>query len=218
MLYHLFYICYVGITRYIFAQAILKGIDMANIKEKVGGRYGLNRYVVLVILLSFLGWCFETLYVYMQFECWGDSGFMSLPFCPIYGCTLTAVYFLAGTPHQPRGIMQEAPSKTLRYVLYFVVAFLLPTVMEYIVGAFFYQHFHIRLWSYNTMPYNVNGYVCLPVSLAWAGLIFVFMRYAFLPLKNWVGKTSDKIAWGLVVILGIVFIVDTAYNVYKILA
>lgn len=184
-------------------------------KEKTRYRYGFARYYLLTVLLSFLGWCFETGYLYLRWGQWSDCGFMTLPFCPIYGCTLVAVYFIMGTPNQPRGLLKNVQPAVLRYVLYFALAFLLPSIMEYVVGLFFDKTFHIRLWSYTSIPYNVNGYVCLPVSLIWAGLIFVFMRFLFLPLKRAVGKVPVSLAWVLLCLTALLFSADIASNVVK---
>lgn len=188
---------------------------MSETKKKRGYRYGFSRYYLLTVLLSFLGWCFETGYLYLR---WGevyDCGFMTLPFCPIYGCTLIAIYWIMGTPNEPRGILKNVQPALLRYFLYFALAFFIPSVMEYMVGLFFDKTFHLRLWNYKGAPYNLDGYVCLPVSLIWAGLIFLFMRFLFLPLKKLVGKIPAPIAWGLLAVTAVVFGADIASNVMK---
>lgn len=184
-------------------------------KEETRGRYGFARYYLLTVLLSFLGWCFETGYLYLRWGEWCDCGFMTLPFCPIYGCTLLGVYFIVGTPNEARGLLKRVQPDVLRYVLYFALAFLIPSIMEYIVGFFFDTTFHIRLWSYTGMPYNANGYVCLPISLIWAGLIFLFMRFLFLPLKRAVGKVPVALSWVLLVLTALLFGADIASNVVK---
>ena len=184
-------------------------------KAKVGYRYGFSRYYLLTVVLSFLGWCFETVYLYIRWEKWCDCGFMTLPLCPIYGCTLMAIYLLIGTPHKPRGLFSRVSPDLLRYVLYFALAFLIPSVMEYVVGYFFDTVFHLRLWSYKGIPYNVDGYVCLPISIVWSGLIFIFMRFFFLPIKRVVGKIPKPLAIILTVLFTVAFAVDIGENVVK---
>ena len=87
--------------------------------------------------------------------------------------------------------------------------------MEYVVGLFFDKVFHLRLWDYTGVPYNVNGYVCLPVSLVWAVLIFLFMRFLFLPIKRVVGKVPVLLAWVLLVLTAGIFGADVIANVMK---
>ena len=184
-------------------------------KEKMGYRYGFSRYYLLTVVLSFLGWCFETGYLYWKTGEWQDCGFMTLPFCPIYGCTLLLVYLLLGAPHKPRGLLTNVAPTFLRYALYLALAFLIPSIMEYVVGLFFDKVFHLRLWDYTGVPYNVNGYVCLPVSLVWAVLIFLFMRFLFLPIKRVVGKVPVLLAWVLLVLTAGIFGADVIANVMK---
>lgn len=188
---------------------------MSKTKAKDKGRYGLSRYLLLTVVLSFLGWCFETGYLWLRTGNVYDSGFMTLPFCPIYACALMGTYFLMGTPHEPKGILKGVAPAPLRYALYFALAFFIPSVLEYLVGLFFDTAFSMRLWDYTGAPYTLNGYVCLPVSLAWAGLIFAFMRLGFLPIKNLVGKIPKPLAVGLCVVFAVVFAVDIGANVVK---
>ena len=83
----------------------------------------LSKYFLLTMLLSFIGWAFETVYVYFLFGRYTDRGFMTMPFCPIYGCSMMAAYFLLGTPSEGRGILKDMHSPFIRGVLYFVFAF-----------------------------------------------------------------------------------------------
>lgn len=188
---------------------------MSKTKTKDRGRYGLSRYFLLTTLLSFLGWCFETGYLWLRTGNVYDSGFMTLPLCPIYGCCLVAIYLLMGTPHKPKGILKDVAPAPLRYALYLALAFFVPSTLEYLVGLFFDKTFSMRLWDYTGAPYNLDGYVCLPVSLAWTGLIFVFMRFGFLPLKRLIGKIPKPLAIGLSVMFFVVFAVDIGANVMK---
>lgn len=83
-------------------------------------KYGLSRYFLLSMFLSFLGWALETVYIRIATEKWGDRGFMTMPFCPIYGCSLILVYFLIGTP--PEGSL-FLKSGERRFALFVVSAF-----------------------------------------------------------------------------------------------
>ncbi len=188
---------------------------MGEGRKKREGRYGFARYYVLTVVLSFLGWCYETVYIYLRSGEWGDSGFMRLPFCPIYGCTLLFVYLLIGTPNEARGLFRRVEPTALRYALYLLIAFFIPTVMEYFVGIFFDATLHVTLWSYRGMPWSGEGYVCLPVSIVWAGLIFLVMRVLFLPLKRLIGKIPTPMAWGILIVTGGVFAIDVAGGVLK---
>ena len=191
--------------------------EIVEKKEKEVEGYGISRYFLLTVLLSFLGWAYETLFMFWQFKVLQNSGFMTLPICPIYGCSLMAVYLLVGTPDEGRGFLRKTDNKTTRYILYGVFAFVIPTVAELIVGAFFHRAFGVRFWSYAGAPMNWNGYVCLPVSLAWAGMIFLFMKYVFPLLKKTLEKIPKLAANGLAFSLLFILLVDISLNFAKLL-
>jgi uncharacterized membrane protein len=152
-----------------------------------------------------LGWAFETIYVYTQSGRFYNQGFMRLPFCPIYGCSVMVVYWLLGVPRKGTDercvLVKRLKTPWGQGIAYVLFAFLVPSVAELLVGAFFDRLFSLRLWSYHAYPMHINGYVCLPVSMAWGVLLFVCMRFFFLPLKKLVGIFPKPIAFVLATIL-----------------
>ena len=164
------------------------------------------KYFLLTMAISFLGWAFETTYVYFQSGRFYNQGFMRLPFCPIYGCSVMVVYWLLGVPRkgvEDNGgvLLKRIQSPLGRWMTYALFAFLIPSAAELIVGSFFDRLFSLRLWSYQSYPLHINGYVCLPVSLAWTALIIFFMRYLFLPIKRTIFRAPDLVAISLAVLL-----------------
>ena len=57
--------------------------------------------VFVFALVSFLGWCTEMLACY-PFSGWQDRGFLTLPFCTIYGTAALFYYYAFGLPQEPR--------------------------------------------------------------------------------------------------------------------
>ena len=205
----------------IMNMAMRKGEACVRGREQVkkGADYGISRYFLLTILLSFLGWSFEVLVMFVQTGRFYNQGFMTLPFCPIYGCSLMVTYFLLGTPNAPKGILKRVKGKKGVGALYLIFAFCIPTIAELLVGAVFDRGLNLMLWSYENMPMNFQGYVSLPISLAWSGLIFIFMRYVFAPIKRAVGKIPngilEAISFSLVFILLIDFSLNLAVLLYR---
>ena len=154
----------------------------------------LSKYFLLYALISFLGWIWETLYMYFLTGSIHDRGFLTLPMCPIYGSVLMLCYLLLGCMGEERGILRHVSSPVARALIYLCLSFILPTLAEIAVGAFFLNVFDIRLWDYSHMDHNTNGYVALEISLLWSISIFVFMNKIFLPLKKLVFKIPDKIS------------------------
>ena len=167
-----------------------------------------SKYFLLLLATSFIGWAWEVLLELTLSQKFVNRGFMTMPFCPIYGCSLFAVYFLLGTPSEGRGILKNVQSKALRVVLYASFAFLIPTAAEFLVGWFFHRFFSLRLWSYQGFPYNVQGYICLPVSILWAVAVILFMEWVFPFLKKWIFRNPNRLAVWLAVFFVIAVAVD----------
>ena len=154
----------------------------------------LSKYVLLYAFISFIGWLWETLYMYFLTGEFHDRGFLTLPLCPIYGTVLISCYLLLGCMGEERGILRRVTSPAARALIYLCLSFILPTFAEIAVGAFFLNVFGVRLWDYSNMDYNTNGYVALEISLLWGISIFVFMNKVFLPLKRLVFKIPDTVS------------------------
>ena len=175
----------------------------------------LEKYFLLTMLLSFLGWAFEVCFVYIKAGRIKDAGFMTLPFCPIYGCSLLAIYFLGGTPDKGRGMLADIENKALRWASYALLAFFIPTLAEFLVGLFFDKLFCLRLWNYKGQPFNVNGYVSLYVSLGWSALIFFVMKYIFPFLKKRIFAMPKKTARKIAIPLFVISVMDIAFNAFR---
>ena len=174
------------------------------------------KYILLTLALSFIGWLYEVLLVKIQWGEWTDRGFLWLPFCPIYGCTLLIVYFFMGTPKEKRGVLKRVKNPVLHTALYLILAGLLPTLAELFVGLFFDKAFHVMLWSYKGMRFNYHGYICLGISLLWSGMIYLFMRFIFPPLKRLFFKTPNRLALVLSALFLIACAVDAIIQFFRI--
>ncbi len=180
-------------------------------------KYGISRYFLLAVVLSVIGWAFETAYIYFAFRRVYNTGFMTLPLCPIYGCSLLAAYLFIGTPDGGGLFLRKVKTKSARYASYLFFAFLIPTVAELLVGVVFDKGFGVQLWSYSAMPMNFKGYICFPVSLVWTGLIFLFMKFAFLRIMRTVGKLPKLLANGWAFALLFILLVDFSLNLARII-
>ena len=183
-----------------------------NIKRE-SQEYGFGRYFILTALLSFVGWAWEVLVMRVQTGKFYNQGFMTLPFCPIYGCSLLVAYLVLGTPDHGRGILKGVKTKSTRYALYFAFAFIIPTIAELLVGAVLDRGLHLTLWSYSSLPMNYKGYVCLPISLVWSGLIFLFMKFVFPYLYRFIRRIPKGLAGAIAFSLCFIFLIDFSLNV-----
>jgi uncharacterized membrane protein len=154
------------------------------------------------------------LYAALILESPNDRGFLISPFCPIYGFSVIAIYLLFHTPKDMTingsEILQKSP--VLRYLSYCICAGLFATLLELITGFFFHRFFHVRLWNYQGYFGNINGYIAFFPSLAWGGVITLFMRLIFYPIFLSVKKYKAKTLSVLSLIFLCILIADTAFN------
>lgn len=164
--------------------------------------------------VSFLGWLSETFFCALAEGGYSDRGFLSLPFCPIYGVTVLAAYFLLGTPAAGGILLKRVKKKKVRLPLFFLLAVLLPTAAELGTGVFFRKVYHRRLWNYGAYPFSYKGYICLPFSLAWGILLTLFLWLGFDRLRGFFARFSGTAAFSLAGLLLSALTVDAALHFF----
>ncbi len=174
---------------------------------------------LMMILVSFLGWCMETVYCSLLAGKFTDRGFLTLPFCTIYGTSVVGIYLLLGTPVKGRLVdllrrtrMPKWLSVTLSVLVYFVAAALIPTLVELATGWFFDEFFGVRLWSYTGYKYNFKGYICLEFTLLWGVLITAAMATAWHLLHWLIHKIPSRPLFWLSAVFRVVLTMDFLFN------
>ena len=164
------------------------------------------------MILSFIGWVWETVFSFLL-RSPNDRGFLTMPFCTIYGVALIFVYLLFGTPTDMRlfGRPVFTDKAFLRYPAYFLASALLATVIELFTATFFESLFGIELWNYSFLTGETSFIAFLP-SLFWGIAITLFMRFLFQPIHLAVGKIKPNILNGIFWTLLILLVADAAFN------
>lgn len=115
------------------------------------------------IIYSFFGWVWETFYVSIKQGEFINRGFISGPFCTIYGCGAIAVYTIL------------KPAEGNLFILFFggiVVA----TLLEYFTAVLMESIFHTSWWDYSDKKFNFQGRICLGASLGWGVFTVILFR------------------------------------------
>lgn len=115
------------------------------------------------IIYSFFGWVWETFYVSIKQGEFINRGFISGPFCTIYGCGAIAVYTIL------------KPAEGNLFILFFggiVVA----TLLEYFTAVLMESIFHTSWWDYSDKKFNFQGRICLGASLGWGIFTVILFR------------------------------------------
>lgn len=126
-----------------------------------------------LVIYAFLGWCIEVIYATASRGVFVNRGFLSGPYCPIYG--FGALLVLWVTAPFANGLMGL-----------FLISMLLCSVLELVAGWLMEVLFNQRWWDYSDYPFNIGGYVCLEFSLLW-GLACMFMVKIIHPMIAGIG-------------------------------
>lgn len=131
----------------------------------------MNIYLILAFLFfmgSCAGWVLEL--IFRRFfsannpeRKWINPGFCTGPYVPLYGSGLCIVFMMAYIADL--GII---PNPTANRIVFFVVAAVGMTLIEYIAGIMLLEGAHVRLWDYSNEWGNYKGLVCPKFSLYWA--------------------------------------------------
>ena len=65
----------------------------------------------------------------------------------------------------------------LHGVWLFVAGVIWSTLIEWIAGHLIEKFYHERWWDYSQIKWNLDGYICLPVSLFWGLLCFLMITW-----------------------------------------
>ena len=125
--------------------------------------YSIYHLLWFFLVYSILGWCAGVAYAAVRRKTFVNTGFLSLPLCPVYG--VAAVLFSIFLPE-------------LRESLFFlfaggaVIAFLL----TFITGHLLERIFHRRWWDFSARRFQFDGYVSFPLLAVWGALAVLCMR------------------------------------------
>ena len=174
----------------------------------------IRAYFILFMTVSFLGWVAETLFFLCCYGGFHDRGFMTLPFCTIYGCSFLLLYFLIGTPSGSGNRLAQRSNRAVRHplFLYAVISALVVTLLELSTGILFHRVFGLRLWDYSGYRFHFRGYICLEYTLLWGLLLPLCMRFAFVPLKARILSLPEPYARALAGPLALASLTDWSIN------
>lgn len=144
----------------------------------------------LFLTYSFLGWVLETAAAAVKQKRLVNRGLINGPMCVIYGVAAVGctVYL-----------------RELQGFWLFVGSTILATVIEWVAGRLIERIYHERWWDYSNLPWNLDGYICLPMALLWGVLATISVRWTnriLTGLFSLIPDTAGKvIVWILLVIL-----------------
>ena len=163
----------------------------------------LAQYFVEFMFYSFLGWVWESIYCTYKEKHWQDRGFLFGPYCPIYGSCVVAAEIVFG--HILPGDLQEQSVITI-----FIISYIGSAIAEFGTSWVLEKRFHARWWDYSKMPLNIQGRICVPVSICF-GLAGIFCVKVLIPWMTGLHNDIPALLYeGLALALAMIFGADFA--------
>lgn len=156
-------------------------------------------YFLIFLIYSIFGWLVEVVSIYINSKKIVNRGFLIGPYCPIYGnAALILILFFKDYFNNP-------------IVLFMIVVFI-ASVIEYSTSYVMEKLFKARWWDYSEKSFNVNGRICLSISLLF-GFLGIFIIYIINPPVMFLLNLIHPI---VIIVLGsilmVVFILDVVVS------
>ena len=166
--------------------------------EEIAG-YDIYHLVSCFFLFSILGWLVESIYMSFCNRKLTNRGFMTGPFCPIYGVGAVVGYI----------ILHPLADNV---VLLYIVGAVLATIFEFLVAKLMLRLFGEVWWDYKEKPCNYKGLVCLESTIAWGFYAVIIITFLFDKVMSIVD--SYPVPWGIrtIVFVFIMALFDFGYH------
>ncbi len=174
-----------------------------NKKPKTHWGKVFTRLILFFVIYSVMGWAWETLYCSISEGRYAARGFLYGPYCPVYGFGVLLILYIVH------------PYITKNKFILFLISSFVATVLEYFVGLNLEKVFHERLWDYSGYFLNIEGLVCLPVSVFWGVGCVIIVKYIHPKVEKAVDYLYAHFGYTLSLFIFIILITDTIYSILK---
>ena len=161
------------------------------------------QYIFYFIIYSISGLMLESVYRSFCEKKLINSGFMTGPYCPIYGFGAIFMQLL----------LKNFKSDI---TLLFVISFVVLTFWEYVVGVCMEKIFHTKYWDYSDQRINIQGRVCLKNSIFWGVLGVVFILAIEPMVEKLTAGIGTRNLLYIDITVGIIMIVDLIVSSIKV--
>lgn len=121
----------------------------------------------LFIIYSFAGWVMESIFRSICEKKIINTGFLTGPFCPIYGIGALILTVFCKNFGQ------------MNLMIVFILSVIVMSAWEYVVGIYLEKVFHTKYWDYSHNFMNYKGRLCLFNSLCWGVLGVIFYQFIY---------------------------------------
>lgn len=154
------------------------------------------------VVLSFLGWLFNSIHSYINEKKFYNKGFLTLPFCPSYGFGGIICYY----------VFQKANN----FFISFIGSALVLSLLTVICGLLLTKILGCKPWDYSGTRFHIGSFLTLPNTLL-LGCLGVFTVHMLVPpltlLLNMIPETLSLIT---VLILCGLMLIDFIFSLITI--
>ena len=175
--------------------------------------------LIVIILCSVLGFVVENLFTLFRDGYINNRG-MILPALLGYGIAIAGFYIIMGTPQSPLllGKATTFKSKWTGYAYYYLVTAVLISIGETVLGTVVEIECHLIWWTYEDLPLHLGRYTSVPTSLAFAAIIFLFMRFIFPAVFEWASSPHSPRMNALIYLIAVFLLFDFIHSaIYMVL-
>lgn len=159
---------------------------------------------LLFTIYSFIGWVTESIYCSIPVGEFINRGFLTGPFCPVYGIGGVIVVSLL-TPFQHN------------VLALYVAGVITTSILEYLTGFVLEQIFHTTYWDYSSHRFNLHGRVCLQNSLLFGVMCVVGMLFVHPALMQLIHMIPQTVLPAVAITFMIYFTFDSIITVHAIM-
>ncbi len=154
-----------------------------------------------LMLYSFLGWLYESIYCSLREKHLINRGFLNGPLCPVYGFgALIILFFFQG--REQEGLL------TL-----FLSSAVLTCILEYITSWLLEKLFHVKLWDYSQMKFQLNGRVCLLGAIVFGIFSVCLIKWIHPFFSGWIQKIPELWIYVVSGVMFVLFVLDIVVTV-----
>lgn len=158
-------------------------------------------HFAIFLVYSFFGWICETLFCSIAAKKFINRGFLTGPFCPIYGFGATMVLLLFS------GMRDH-------WVLLFLCSVVVTSALEYLTSFVLEKVFHLSLWDYSHRRWNLHGRICLRNSLLFGVMSLLMVEVIHPHVVGFLLSLPETFLLLGFLVLAVVFIGDTAVTIH----
>lgn len=158
---------------------------------------------------SLLGWIIESVFKSIRDKGLVNSGFLSGPFCPVYGFGAILIIQSAGM------VDNASPSMNIvtALVLKLVIAIAAVSLLEYLTAVLLEKLFACKWWDYSDQAFNIQGRICLKYSFFWGILACLLIEFIHPINQQTVALVPVDVKYCLVSLIVVYFALDLIKSV-----